>query len=181
MPGATEGIHPIYARTFLRRVRYSTVDPDQAAAVADFLHQGFKVETDQYDQSGNTVVVEFPTEDPLVSEVEALGYPAELVESADEISLPDMLAFQAMYQQCYADNAVSFTVNVPEGVYTPQYVSEHLLAWLPALKGTTIMPDGTRPQAPYERITQAEYEAATAKTVADGIDEECASGACPIR
>ncbi|MEV5079260.1 ribonucleoside-triphosphate reductase, adenosylcobalamin-dependent, partial [Streptomyces sp. NPDC056159] len=33
MPGVTEGIHPIYARHFIRRVRFSLVDPVQAERV----------------------------------------------------------------------------------------------------------------------------------------------------
>ncbi|MFI1973764.1 hypothetical protein [Streptomyces wedmorensis] len=116
LPGVTEGTHPVYARTFLWRVRFSMTDPDQAAKVAAFEFEGYKVEPCVYDPSGNTMVVEFPTLDRLVAEVEARGYPADLVESADELSLNQMLAFQAMYQAEYADNAVSFTANVPEGL-----------------------------------------------------------------
>jgi len=49
------------------------------------------------------------------------------------------------------------------------------------LKGMTAFPESSMAQAPYERISKEEYESATAKDVADGVDEECASGACPIR
>ncbi|MFI6205878.1 ribonucleoside-triphosphate reductase, adenosylcobalamin-dependent [Streptomyces sp. NPDC051041] len=180
LPGVTEGIHPIYARTFLRRVRFSMADPDQAAKVAAFEYEGYKVEPCVYDPSGNTMVVEFPTLDKLVAEVEARGYPADLVESADELSLDQMLAFQAMYQAEYADNAVSFTANVPEGLDLDE-TADVIEKWLPHLKGTTIMVDGTRPQAPYERITRAEFEAYEAYRVEDSTDEECSTGACPVR
>lgn len=181
LPGATEGIHPIYARHFIRRIRFNKTDSDQALQLLRFQLEGFDVETDIYDQSGNTMVVSIPTKELLVEQVEALGYPADIVESADEISLDDMLAFQAMYQKHYSNNAVSFTVNVPEGQYSDWQAGKIISDYLPALKGTTIMPDGTRPQAPYERITEAEYEAARIKAVEDSIDEECATGACPIR
>ena len=124
--------------------------------------------------------MEIPTKDNLVAEIEAMGYPRELVESADELTADRMLAFQAMYQAEYADNAVSFTVNVPPGL-DHEELSEDIRGWLPYLKGTTVMVDGSRPQAPYERITAEEYQAAKARSIADGIDEECASGACPIR
>ncbi|MGV9815790.1 ribonucleoside-triphosphate reductase, adenosylcobalamin-dependent [Streptomyces cellulosae] len=181
MPGVTEGIHPIYARHFIRRVRFSLVDPVQAERVNAFFAQGYNVETDVYDRSGNTVVVEFPTKEKLVEEVEALGLPAELVESADEISFADMLAFQAMYQANYADNAVSFTVNVVPGRLDQSDAEETLKRFLPDLKGTTVFPDLTRPQSPYERITAEDYEAAVAKSVDASYDAECASGACPVR
>ncbi|MDG4825991.1 ribonucleoside-triphosphate reductase, adenosylcobalamin-dependent [Asanoa sp. WMMD1127] len=181
MPGRTEGIHPVYARYFIRRVRFSSVDPVQWAKVMEYAAEGYTVEPCQY--AANTWVVEFPTKESLVEEVEALGLdPNAVVQSADEIPLGSMLAFQAMYQEHYADNAVSFTANVPEGVYTVDGVMELLTEWLPNLKGTTIMPDGTRPQAPYERLTLAQWREITAPTVvADSVDEECSNGACPIR
>ncbi|NUK43187.1 ribonucleoside-triphosphate reductase, adenosylcobalamin-dependent [Streptomyces lunaelactis] len=180
MPGVTEGIHPVYARTFLRRVRFSIADPDQAARVAAFEFEGYKVEPCVYDPSGNTLVVEFPTLDKLVAEVEARGYPADLVESADELTLDEMLAFQAMYQAEYADNAVSFTANVPEGLDLDD-TADVIERWLPHLKGTTVMVDGTRPQAPYERITREEFDEYESYRVEDSTDEECSTGACPVR
>jgi ribonucleotide reductase alpha subunit len=199
MPGVTEGIHPIYARYFIRRVRFSLADPEQVAKVEEFALQGFKVEEDVYDSSGNTAVVEFPTKDPLVAQIEELGLnPDTLVESADEISLRAMLFMQKIYQESYADNSVSFTVNIPaephqrealargEEIPPPSdervaEVAQTLIEFLPCLKGTTLMIDGSRPQAPYERITAEEYEAAEAKRIEDAIDLECATGACPVR
>ncbi|MGW1040073.1 ribonucleoside-triphosphate reductase, adenosylcobalamin-dependent [Streptomyces sp. NPDC002547] len=181
LPGVSEGIHPIYARHFIRRVRFSMPDPAQAATVTSYMSQGYLVEKDVYDQSGNTMVVAFPTKEKLVAEVEAMGYDSSIVESADEISLDSMLAFQAMYQECWADNAVSFTANIPEGRYTTEEASEIIKGWLPDLKGTTLMPDGTRPQAPYERITEEEFDSYDLTSVEDGTDEDCATGACPVR
>lgn len=182
MPGATEGGAPVYARWFNRRIRFSTVRPEEMAIVADYQSKGYQVEIDR--AAANTVIVVIPTIERLVAEVEALGYPADMVESCDEISLRHMLDFQCMYQTHWADNAVSFTVNFPEGKYTVEEVSGELLDYLPYLKGTTLMPDGTRDQAPYERLTKAEYLLA-ASSVAVGVgesyDEQCASGACPIR
>jgi ribonucleoside-triphosphate reductase len=180
LPGTTEGIQALYARYFIRRVRFSTIDADQAEQLAQFKAQGYYVEADE--QAPNTVIVEFPTVDPLVAEVEALGWPAEIVESQDEISPEDMLRVQAMVQELYADNAVSFTVNVPKDSITPEALAELMTAYLPRLKGTTLMVDESRAQAPYERLTREQFEALSGPvTVADSIDEECASGACPIR
>jgi hypothetical protein len=53
--------------------------------------------------------------------------------------------------------------------------------YLPLLKGTTVMVDGTRPQAPYERICAGKHRLATVTVISDGIDEACASGTCPVR
>ncbi|GAA2294288.1 ribonucleoside-triphosphate reductase, adenosylcobalamin-dependent [Nonomuraea roseoviolacea subsp. roseoviolacea] len=180
LSGTTEGIHPVYARHFIRRIRFSTVDADERAQLDEYRQAGYKVEADMYAE--NTAVVEIPTLDPLVAQVEALGYPAEVVESADEISVEDMLKVQATVQELFADNAVSFTVNVPAGSITPDELAKLLRVYLPRLKGTTVMVDESRPQAPYERLSRDQYETLTGpKAVADSIDEECASGACPIR
>jgi adenosylcobalamin-dependent ribonucleoside-triphosphate reductase len=181
LPGVSEGIHPIYARHFIRRVRFSMTDPAQAATVQDAVNAGLLVEKCIYDQSGNTMVVAYPTKEKLVAEVEALGYDPAIVESADEIDLNSMLAFQAMYQQEYADNAVSYTANFPEGRYTVEEVAGIIARWLPDLKGTTLMPDGTRAQAPYERITEEEFDSYDVTSIEDSTDEDCATGACPVR
>jgi ribonucleoside-triphosphate reductase len=200
LPGVTEGGHSIMFRHYNRRVRFSLADPDQAATVEQARLDGFEVETCIYDSSGNTAVVTYPTKELLVEQVEALGLDPEIVQASDELSIEDMLSFQALYQECWADNAVSFTVNVapeahqqeamladPEAPVlppTPERVSEvaaTLLPFLSRLKGTTLMVNGTRRQAPYEKITRAEYELAQAVMVADGTDENCATGACPVR
>ncbi|MFE2098933.1 hypothetical protein [Streptomyces sp. NPDC059468] len=44
LPGVSEGIHPIYARFFKRRVRFSMPDPAQAKTVEDAVLQGYEVE-----------------------------------------------------------------------------------------------------------------------------------------
>ncbi|MFI5863593.1 ribonucleoside-triphosphate reductase, adenosylcobalamin-dependent [Streptomyces sp. NPDC051546] len=181
LPGVSEGIHPIYARHFIRRVRFSMTDPSQVATVRDAKNAGHLVEKCIYDQSGNTMIVAYPTKEKLVAEVEALGYDASVVQAADEIDLYSMLAFQAMYQTEYADNAVSFTVNFPEGKYTVETAAKMIESWLPELKGTTLMPDGTRAQAPYERITEAAFNSYDLTSVEDGTDEDCTTGACPVR
>jgi adenosylcobalamin-dependent ribonucleoside-triphosphate reductase len=181
MPGVTEGVHTIYARYFNRRVRFSMTDPAQVAMVQEAVNAGHLVEKCIYDQSGNTMVVAYPTKEKLVAEVEAMGYGPEVVESADEVSLYDMLNFQAMYQTEWADNAVSFTVNFPEGQYSTEEAADIIQSFLPELKGTTLMPDGTRAQAPYERITEEEFNTYAVTSIEDSTDEDCATGACPVR
>jgi ribonucleoside-triphosphate reductase len=179
LSGDTEGAQTPYAKWFWRLIRFSTIN--QAEKIQEFIDLGYRVEDCIY--SANTKVLYFPTKEKLVAEVEALGYDAdEIVESQDELTLEDMLAFQEMYQTNYADNSISYTANVPEGKYSVDQVMDIIRPFLPKLKGTTIMVDGTRPQAPYIRLTKAEYEAiAGPKSVEDSTDEDCATGACPVR
>ncbi len=183
LAGRTEGIHPVYARHFIRRVRFSTSDPDQWERVQQYASEGYHTEPCVY--AANTHVVEFPTEESLLSEIRAMGIDEDVVESADQISLDEMLAFQEMYQTEYADNAVSFTVNFPDGELAVSDVVNTLKKYLETLKGTTLMPDGTRPQAPYERISEEEYlewaKQGIMVEVGNSVDEECANGACPVR
>lgn len=181
LPGVSEGIHPVYARHFERRIRFSMRDEAQFATVMEALNKGFTVEDDMYDKSGMTKVVVYPTEDILLSQVRALGLDDSVVQSADELTPYDMLAVQAVYQENFADNAVSYTVNLPEGGMNADDLGALLKTFLPALKGTTVMVDSSRPQAPYTRITREAYEAAVATVQEDSTDLECASGACPVR
>jgi len=184
MPGVSEGIHPIFAKYFIRRVRFSDVDPEQAATVEQYREQGYGVEPCVYAPA--TTVVSLPTKDSLLAEVAARygeERAEEIVESAADIGLEDMLAFQAMYQEFWADNAVSYTVNIDPARYTVEELADALEAWGPALKGCTVFPEKSRAQAPYERISKADYSLYEywQQQVADGIDEACASGACPIK
>jgi hypothetical protein len=55
-------------------------------------------------------------------------------------------------------------------------VAETLKRFAGLIKGSTIFPEASFEQAPYERITKQQYESAATK----GVDEECANGACPI-
>ncbi|MFB7473197.1 ribonucleoside-triphosphate reductase, adenosylcobalamin-dependent [Kitasatospora sp. NPDC056184] len=180
--GVSEGIHAIFAPYFLRRIRFSTVDEDQAKQLAEYQRLGFHVEPCQYAQ--NTAVVTIPTKDSLLAEVEQIHGPEAaqvIVQSASDLTPAEMLSVQLLYQEHWADNAVSYTVNVRPERYSALQVADLIREFGPVLKGTTVFPEQSRPQSPYERITQAEYEQAAVRAVADGVDEECSSGACPVR
>jgi len=181
MPGVSEGIHPIFAKFFLRRIRFSTVSEEQMALVENYRAEGYHIEDDQY--SDNSVVVTIPTMDTLVQAVTDLYGPEgeDFVEAADDLTLGEMLKFQALYQRYWADNAVSFTANVDPTQYKPEHVAEQIKAFAGQLKGATIFPEASMPQSPYERLEKWEYESAVAKQVSDGVDEECANGSCPVR
>jgi ribonucleoside-triphosphate reductase len=177
--GATEGAQPPYAKYYDRRIQFSTINaPEQ---IAKYVREGYFVEDSIY--SANTKVVKFTVKEKLVDEVEKLGYDADyIVQSQDELTLEEMLSFQEMYQSNYVDNAISYTANIPEDKYTVDELADIIKPFLTNLKGTTIMVDGTRPQAPYTRLTKEEYLAAAGpKSIEDSTDEDCATGACPIR
>ena len=182
MPGVSEGIHPIFAKYFIRRVRFSTVDPEQVATMDEYRAKGYSVDPCLY--APDTVVVSIPTKDSLVEQVEArFGDKAdEIVESAADLTLYDMLAFQAMYQASWADNAVSYTVNIDPRDYTRDELIDAIEYWGPVLKGATVFPELSRPQSPYERISKADYALYELwqRDVSDGIDEACVNG-CPIK
>ncbi|AOT24969.1 ribonucleotide reductase [Mycobacterium phage Kalpine] len=179
LAGVSEGIHPIFAKYFNRRIRFNKVSDFEQ--LIEMYNQGYHVEDDLF--APNTSVVTIPTKDTLVQAVtDRYGRDAEeLVESADDLTLTELLAFQALYQTCWADNAVSFTANVEPTVYSPGDVAGVLEKFAGLIKGSTIFPEASFQQAPYERITKQQYESAAAKAVEDGVDENCANGACPIK
>lgn len=179
LAGVSEGIHPIFSRYFIRRVRFNKLsDADTLQRMVD---DGYHVEDDLF--APNTAVVSIPTKDTLVQSVVDLygEHNEHLVEAANDLTLDELVAFQALYQTHWADNAVSFTANVDPEQYTAEYVGDVLTKFAGRIKGSTIFPEASFPQAPYERISKAEYEAASTKAVADGVDENCANGACPIK
>jgi hypothetical protein len=150
--------------------------------VYDLEAQGYKVEDDLY--APNTAVVAIPTKDILLDKVAKMygdDVAERLVESADDLTLVDMLRFQAMYQELWADNAVSYTANFDPQQYSPEHIMDRILSFGGKLKGGTLFPELTMPQCPYERIERWEYESNLAHEVGDGIDENCATGACPVR
>lgn len=181
MPGVSEGVHPIFAKWFIRRVRFNKLG-DSMEQVYDLEAQGYKVEDDLY--APNTAVVAIPTKDILMQQVSDLYGDEEaerIVEAADDLTLRDMLEFQALYQELWADNAVSYTANFDAQQYSPEHVMDRLITFGGRLKGATCFPELTMPQCPYERIERWEYESTIAHEVGDGIDENCSTGACPVR
>ncbi|MGJ3559600.1 hypothetical protein ACR6C2_16640 [Streptomyces sp. INA 01156] len=173
-----EATHAPFADYFLRRIRFSLVEPEEARKVEEYRERGYHVEPCIY--AANTAVVTIPTKDPLVSEV----LDPSVIEHAGMLTLEDMLGVQALYQEHWADQAVSYTTSVDPEQYTAEDVARILLDFMPRLKGSTIFPELSRDQAPYERITREQYVVEAARlgieTEDTGFDEICASGACPI-
>jgi ribonucleoside-triphosphate reductase len=173
-----EATHPPFAGYFIRRIRFSDLEPTEVAQVEEYRRKGYPVEPDK--NAANTSVVSIPTKDPLI---DADG--GAFFQDAGDLTLEDMLNVQAMYQESWADQAVSYTINVDPKKYTAEDLMQALRPYLPKLKGTTVFPEMSFEQPPYERVDKAAYEAAIAnirdaESTDTSYDEICASGACPI-
>lgn len=170
LPGVTGAFQTIYRKYFKRRIRYQDNHPEFLAQVA----AGAEWETDVTDPSGHTKIIVNYCKDNILD-----SYDERLVEAADEVPLETYLAIQAMVQRVYADNAISFTINIPPEKILPEQLEAALRHYLPKLKGTTIFPDLSRPQPPFEKISKEEYEAHHG--IVSQSELECLNGACPIR
>lgn len=176
LPGVTSGCQPIFARYFKRRVRYAENDDNLKGLV----EKGYELEPSKNEP--NTVIVTFHCKDPLVERVERRGGDVSVIEEQSEISLSDHLAVQSMLQKEYADNAISYTINVDPKNTKAKDVEQVLRMHLPHLKGTTLMPELSRDQMPLERITKEDYDEASLSGLASVSDaqRECLNGVCGL-
>lgn len=179
--GTQPGAHAILARWYIRNVRYTTGDPRIEAAQRN----GLKVEPCVY--AANTMVVSYPVADPLV---QAFG--TDVVQQIDEVSIADQFAVLAAVTEEFTGghdgNGVSFTASFDPEAVTIEELRSAVRQWLPHVKGMTVFPTMSRPQAPYIPITEAEYTALTSDLASavtgDTGNEDLAcsvGGACPIR
>lgn len=176
MPGVSASGQAVIYRHFKRLVRYADTDPELEVK----RKEGYKVFKD--DDARNTQIVEYWCEDPLVSVLKAKGLDAEeLVECQDEIKLEDSLGTQRMIQEFYADNAISFTINMGEDKMPTEDVMERAFVdALPYIKGTTFFPEKSRKNAPYQKLSKAEWDAYTGRKETIQVEDECKTG-CPVR
>jgi ribonucleotide reductase alpha subunit len=177
LSGSTPGVHPAYANYFIRRVRMSSDD----ALVDTCRDSGYPVEyVKRFDgtEDHSTVVVEFPCH-----------------INGDTVLAKDMTAVRQLelvkeMQTKWSDNSVSVTV-----YYRLEELDE-IKEWMKenyenSLKTVSFLlhSDHGFDQAPYEEISQEEYEKRIVRLkeievvatgeVLEGV--ECSSGACPIR
>jgi hypothetical protein len=61
-----------------------------------------------------------------------------------------------------------------------QELATALKRWLPHLKGTTVFPDLSRPQSPFQRIPDDIYRAMGGVIETGQAIDDC-QGACPVR
>ena len=176
MPGVSGSGQAMMYDYFKRLVRYASTDPELAVKKAEGYH------TFPDPDAAHTEIVEYWCEDPLVALLQARGWnPEELLECQEDISLSDALHVQAMLQEQYADNAISFTVNMPEDKMPSEEEMEKTYAnVLHRVKGTTFFPAKSRKNAPYQKVSKAEWDAYPGQKEVTQVEEECVNG-CPIR
>ncbi len=177
LAGSTPGIHPIFARHFVRRVRYSNSDPNLETMKA----AGYNVVPDIY--ADNTSVVEFPVRDALLDR-----FSEEIVEDAEQVDLDSFIRLMVTVQNAYCSGSngqsVSATASIPANMDIDE-LADCILPAIGTLKGLTVFPELSRPLSPYERVSKSEWLALTQEGAmvesGDSNDGACVGGSCPIR
>lgn len=179
LPGITPGIHPAFARYYIRRVRFNASDK----LVDACRKRGYKVVYEiglDGREDHNKYVVEFPCKSP------------DNAVLASDMTAVSQLEWVKKMQSEWADNAVSVTV------YYRKEELDDIKAWLSknydsSIKSVSFLlhADHNFPLPPYEEITKEQYDKLFGKidpsvplhsTASMAIDfDDCASGACPVK
>lgn len=175
MPGTTSSGQCMMTPWGKRLVRYSIDDPELKVKKSE----GYEVFPDE--DAKNTDIVVYWFEDPLVAKVRAAGWdPGEVLEGQYDISFSDSLNIQKMFQELYADNAISFTINMlPEKMPSEEDMEELLIKALPELKGTTVFPEKSRKNSPIQPVTKAQFDAYQGRKETIQVEDAC-KGGCPL-
>lgn len=174
--GTQSSIQPVYAKYFIRRVRYTDID----LALLDLAEQGYTIVDDVY--AANTKVVEFIVKDSILDR-----YDPKLIEQSDELSVDQFFAIVASVQASYCGTgdgqAISATGQIPEGS-DPELIVQAVYKYARRLKGITVFPNKSRELQPISPLSEGEYMERSVRTpvlVSDSNDGECVGGSCPIR
>ena len=177
--GTTSGIHPVYARYFVRRIQYSDTDP----RLLDMQAKGYHIEDSIYAE--HTKVVSVPAADISIQR-----HDESLIEQANEVTVDAFLSIQGAVQATFCGGndgqAISATANIPSSGVDAEQMADVLARHLPYVKGMTVFPAVSRPQTPITAITKGEWasmliEIQEQVAAGDSNDGECVGGACPIR
>lgn len=178
LPGVTSGCHPAYARYLIRRIRFASNSP-----IVDTIRaKGYRVEYQRsYDgtEDRGTVVAEFP-----------FAYPEGTV-LANDVTAIDQLEVVRRLQGEWSDNAVSCTIYYkPEELPAiKEYLKKNYNKTFKSLSFLLHTGHGFD-QAPLEEITEEQYNELVAQTtlitsieqeIEFNADDECSTGACPVR
>lgn len=179
LPNVTPGIHPAYAKYYIRRIRIASNSP---LASLCRRHGYFSEYQKNFDGSEdkNTVVVDFPISVP------------EGTALAKDMTAVDQMEVVKRLQTEWSDNAVSCTV------YYKKEELPSIKEWLKvnyneSIKAMSFLLHSEHGfvQAPYQEITKEQYEeyAARVQPILSGeVSEsdmadmgECVGGVCPIK
>lgn len=176
--GATPGVHPAYAKYYIRRVRMSSTDK----LLQICKDAGYHVEpVVNYDNSidHSTSIVSFPCQ------------AGEGTILAKDMTAVAQLELVKKMQTIWADNSVSVTVyyKLEELDSIKKWLKENYENSLKTVSFLLHSQHGFK-QAPYEEITEKEYHSISSKIKEIEVDissestlegVECAGGVCPIR
>lgn len=140
------GIHPRYAKKYIRAVRQNTNDP-----ITTFLKDsGIYNEKCLFD-TANTTIFYFP----IKSEEKSI--------TRNDISAIDHLKTWLMYNKYWAEHQVSITVNLREEDWLP--VASFVYENFNQITGISFLPydSGTYKQAPYTECTEEEFNDLSSK------------------
>lgn len=159
---------------YKRRVRYADGDPELKVKQLE----GYLTYPD--DDAQNTTIVEYWCENPLISKVKANGGDPDLIEGQGEVSVENYLQMQAMLQEIYVDNAISFTIPLSEkNMPGEEEMEKSIVAVLGRVKGCTMYPDKSRKNSPFEALTREQFESYTGRKEITQAEAEC-KGGCPV-
>uniref|UniRef100_A0A6M3L0E9 ribonucleoside-triphosphate reductase (thioredoxin) n=1 Tax=viral metagenome TaxID=1070528 RepID=A0A6M3L0E9_9ZZZZ len=179
LSGSTPGVHPAYAKYYIRRIQMSTNDP----LIEQCRNLGYKVEyVKKFDSSQDfrTMTVEFPCfagNDTII---------------AKDMSAVNQLELVKKLMTIWSDNSVSVTV------YYKQEEIGDIKKWLKdnysnSIKSVSFLlhQEHGFEQAPYQEITEEQYKDMISKVkplTNLNIDnnktievDECSKGSCPIK
>jgi ribonucleoside-triphosphate reductase len=180
LPGVTPGIHPAFARYYIRRVRFGAADP----LVDACRRRGYKVQWDiglDGREDHTRYVVDFPCKSP------------DNAVLASDMSAIEQLEWVKSMQTQWADNAVSVTV------YYRREELESIREWLAvnydkSVKSVSFLlhSDHNFPLPPYEEINADEYAKISSlidfsipmvdTAFSGSLDlENCDTGVCPVK
>ena len=162
LAGATPGIHYPHSQYYIRRVRIAA----NSSLLEPLKKAGYRMEQDAY--GTGSIVVEFPVKEE------------HCTRAKTDVSMWEQLELAAQLQHYWADNQVSVTVTFPHKYYfdgpdgltmhedyeaTGAEIAKALELYETRLKGVSFLPlqDHSYVQAPYETITEDEYEASNSR------------------
>lgn len=149
---SASGIHARHSRWYIRRARMDSKDP-----LCEVMREaGFHTEPDVM-KPDHTVVVSFPIESP------------EGAVFRDDMTAVEQLQLWKIYRDHWCDHNPSITVTVRENEWMT--VGAWVYENFDDMTGVSFLPhsDHTYRQAPYEEVSQAEYESLKRATP-DSID-----------
>ncbi|NLL72548.1 MAG: ribonucleoside-triphosphate reductase, adenosylcobalamin-dependent [Clostridiales bacterium] len=182
LPSVSSGIHFAHSNYYIRRIRISVTDPLYKMIEAQGSYPIYN-ENGQTDENCTIKVIEFPIKAPEG-------------RTKYDVGALEQLELYKMSMKNWSDHNTSITVHVREHEW--EEVSQWVYDNFDCLVGITFLPlmEETYPLLPFESTTKDDYEERMKNIKPidyeilarydddeqhDIIDDDCSTGACPIR